>query len=112
MLEVEVEPEVEDWIDSQSDVTYATVLVQVDRLERMGSTIREPWSKALGDGLYELRFDIDKVAWRISYYYAPKRRVVLLPVFRKQRNNERREVQRAREAMRRCIAEHEHGERS
>jgi len=111
-LEVEVEPEVEDWIDSQSAVNYATLLVQVDRLERMGSTIREPWSKALGDGLYELRFEMDKVAWRISYYYAPSQRAVLLTVFRKQRNNERREVQRARAAMRRCVAEHEHHGRS
>lgn len=112
MLDVELEPEVEDWLTSLNEENYATAKVQVDRLERMGSTIREPWSKALGDGLYELRFGIDKVAWRISYFYAPNQRVVLLTVFRKQRNNERREVQRARHAIRRCIAEHEHGEGS
>lgn len=97
MLEVELEPEVEDWLISLNEENYARVKVQVDRLERMGSTIREPWSTALGDGLHELRFDIDKVARRISRCYAPNR----LRVFRKQRNNERREVQRARDAMHR-----------
>ena len=111
MMEVELETEVEEWIDSLTDANYATLLVQIDRLERMGAAIREPWSKSLGDGLYELRFDIDREAWRIAYF-APNRRAVLLTIFRKQRNNERHEVQRARQAMRRCIADHEHGERN
>ncbi len=112
MMEVELEPEVEEWIDSLTNANYANLRVQINRLERMGATIREPWSKSLGDGLYELRFDIDRVAWRIPYYFAPNRRVVLLTVFRKQRNNERHEVQRARQAMRRCIADHQHSERN
>lgn len=111
-MDVELEPEVEEWIDALSNTHYATLLVQIDRLERMGATIREPWSKSLGDGLYELRFEIDRVAWRIPYFYAPNRRLVLLTVFRKQRNNERQEVIRARHTMRRCITEHEHGKRN
>lgn len=44
-------------------------------------------------------------AWRISYYFAAERRIVLLTVFRKQRQNERIELQRATRAMERCIAE-------
>jgi hypothetical protein len=36
---------------------------------------------------------------------ASGRRIVLLSVFREQRLNERHEVERAREAMRRCLAE-------
>ena len=92
---VELEAEVEDWIVGLHEERYAHVLVQVDRLERMGSTIREPWSKTLGDGLCELRFDLERVAWRISYFFGPNRRVILLTVFRKQRSNERHEVRRA-----------------
>jgi len=46
-----------------------------------------------------------RVAWRITYYYPGDRRIVLLTVFRKQRQNERTEVQRARWAMQRCINE-------
>jgi hypothetical protein len=107
-MDVELEPEVERWIDALREVHYAIVLVQVDRLDRMGSAIREPWSKPLGAGLFELRFDLDTVAWRVTYFFSPNRKAVLLTAFRKQRNNERQEVTRAKQAMHRCIAEHEH----
>ncbi|MGK2959471.1 MAG: type II toxin-antitoxin system RelE/ParE family toxin [Acidimicrobiales bacterium] len=60
---------------------------------------------ALGEGMFELRFDLTRVAWRIAYFFAKDRRIVLLTVFRKQRQNERHEVQRARLAMNRCITE-------
>jgi phage-related protein len=56
-------------------------------------------------GLFELRFDLVRTAWRITYDFAANRRIVLLTVFRKQRQNERHEVQRARQAMERCIRE-------
>ena len=70
-----------------------------------GNVLRMPASRALGDGLFELRFDLVRTAWRITYYFAADRRIVLLTVFRKQRQNERHEVQRARQAMDRCIRE-------
>ena len=64
-----------------------------------------PASRALGDGLFELRFDIVRVSWRITYFFAGSQQIVLLTVFRKQRQNERQEVQRARQAMARCFRE-------
>ncbi len=64
-----------------------------------------PHSRSLGAGLFELRFDLDRVACRVTYFFTEPRRIVLLTVFRKQRQNERHEVQRARDAMARCIAE-------
>lgn len=70
-----------------------------------GNLLRMPASRALGDGLFELRFDVLRVAWRIPYFFATGRRIVLLTVFHKQRQNERAEVQRARWAMNRCITE-------
>jgi hypothetical protein len=109
-VEVEVEPEVDEWLDGLTERELAHVAVQIDRLEQLGSRIREPHSKTLGDGLCELRFDLQTVSWRISYYFAPNRRVILLTVFRKQRQNEQAEVKRARAAMARCIAEHEHND--
>lgn len=105
MWSVELEPEVEQWIDALKPAEFATVLVHVERLAEAGNQLRMPASRALGDGLFELRFDILRVAWRITYYFAERRRIVLLTVFRKQRQNERREVQRARQAMGRCIDE-------
>ncbi len=41
-------------------------------------------------------------AWRITYWYRPDAVIVLLTVFRKQRNNERAEVVRAHRALDDC----------
>jgi hypothetical protein len=52
---------------------------------------------------FELRFDVDRTAMRFTYFFPGDRRVVLLTVFRKQRQNERAEVERARRAMATCV---------
>ena len=105
MWSVEVEPEVENWIESLSVRDFATVVAAVERLAEDGNRLRFPASRALGDGLFELRISVDRVARRITFYFAGDRRIVLLTTFRKQRQNERAEVRRARRAMRRCLAE-------
>jgi hypothetical protein len=105
MWEVELEPEVEEWLDGITLKEFASVLPRIEQLGERGSALRMPASRSLGDGLFELRFDLNRVSWRISFFFADARRVVLLTVFRKQRMNERHEVERARVAMRRCVAE-------
>ena len=105
MWSVELEPEVEQWLDALSPTEFATVLPHVERLASRGNSLRMPASKPLGDGLFELRFDLARAAWRIPFFFAADRRIVLLTVFRKQRMNERQEIARARTAMHRCIAD-------
>ena len=105
MWSVEVEPEVEQWIESLSVREFATVVAAVERLAKDGNRLRFPASRALGNGLFELRVGLDRVARRITFYSADNRRIVLLTTFRKQRQSERAEVRRARRAMRRCLAE-------
>lgn len=105
MWSVEVEPEVEQWIESLAVRQFATVIAAVERLATDGSRLRFPASRPLGDGLFELRIDLNRTARRITFYFADDRRIVLLTTFRKQRQNERTEIRRARRAMRRCIAE-------
>ena len=107
MWSVELEREVEAWIEELSPKEFATVLAHVERLAERGNRLRMPASRSLGDGLFELRFDLGRVARRITYYFVPGpgQRIVLLTTFRKQRQNERAEVGRARSAMDRCIAE-------
>ena len=102
---VELEPEVEQWVDNRTNKEFATVLLHLEQLADRGSRLRMPASRSLGGGLPELRFDLRRVSWRITYYFAADRQIVLLTVFRKQRQNERADVQRARRAMERCIAE-------
>jgi hypothetical protein len=56
-----------------------------------------------GGGLFELRFEINRMAWRIPFFFSSERRIVLLTVFRKQRMNERADPARTRrdDALRR-----------
>lgn len=76
--------------------------VITDRLAELGSTARMPLSKSLGDGLFELRFTLGPTARRITYRFTTDGRIVLLTTFRKQRQNERTEMARARRAAEVC----------
>ncbi|MFV0460168.1 MAG: type II toxin-antitoxin system RelE/ParE family toxin [Actinomycetales bacterium] len=57
-----------------------------------------PWSRSLGDGLFELRFTLGPTARRITYRFTKDARIILLTTFRKQRKNERQELDRVRTA--------------
>lgn len=100
-----LEPEVEQWLDELTPKAFGAASFQLDRLVSRGSSLRMPASRSLDSALYELRFDLDRAAWRITYFFGTGRRIVLLTVFRKQRMNERHEVARARTVKARCIEE-------
>ena len=91
--------EVETWYLNLSTKEINKVDEVLNLLETRGNKLRMPHSRSLGDGLFELRFDIDKTAWRITYAFEPKQHVITLTKFRKQRNNEKGEVRRARKAL-------------
>jgi Uncharacterized protein conserved in bacteria len=103
--EVELEPEVDEWIDSLDQHGQETAAFYIDLLAQRGPTLGEPYTRQLDGKLRELRFHLERGAFRITYWIAPGRRIILLTVFRKQRMRERSEVRRALLAMRRCIAE-------
>lgn len=71
----------------------------IDRLAGLGNQLRMPHSRALGEGLYELRFSCEGVARRITYVFERERSVITLTTFHKQRQNERAEILRARRAQ-------------
>jgi hypothetical protein len=79
----------------------------VERLLDAPATLGEPYSRHLGDGLRELRFALghDGQAVRVTYWLAPQRRIVSLTVFRKTRDRETAEVERAHAAYKQCQAE-------
>lgn len=81
--------------------------VHVDLLADFGHRLRMPHSRSLDEGLFELRFDRGRSAWRITYWYRPDAVIVVLTVFRKQRNNERAEVVRAHRAFDDCRKLHQ-----
>ena len=99
---VELHDEIVDWMDLLDDGEWDRVVVVIDRLAALGSSARMPLSKSLGGGLFELRFTLGPTARRITYRFTRDGRLVLLTTFRKQRNNERAEVARARKAAEDC----------
>src|SRR5437899_7262489 len=104
---VELEPEVTRWLQGLSDEDFGRAAFYVDLLEEKGVHLGEPYTRQLRGKLRELRFYIGTAgdAVRVSYYVATGRRIILLTVFKKQRRRERAEIDRAEQAMRRCIEE-------
>lgn len=102
MWEVELHDEIVEWLDTLREQEWDRVVVIVDRLADLGSHTRMPLSRSLGDGLFELRFTLGPTARRITYRFTKDGRIILLTTFRKQRNNERNEIDRARTAAAEC----------
>lgn len=95
---VDFSNEVRDWYLSLSPEGKAATGRIVALLEERGHLLSMPHSRQLGGGLRELRFTCEGTARRITYVLDPDRKAVTLTTFRKQRDNERREVIRARRA--------------
>ena len=102
---IELEPEVRDWWVELPPDQRGHVRFYIDLLESEGVLLDEPYTRQLAGKLRELRFHLGRDHIRIAYYIAPKRRIILLTVFRKQRGQERAEVRRAIAAMERCMSE-------
>lgn len=103
--EVELEREVRDWYLALEDDHQGRVDFHIDRLAQEGPLLDEPHTKQLDGKLRELRFYLGSRPMRITYWIAPGRRIILLTVFEKTKRQERRQIERARRAMDRCIAE-------
>lgn len=102
---VELEPEVRDWYLALDEANQARCQFNVDRLAEMGPLLDEPFTKQLDGKLRELRFYLDGRPIRITYWIASGWRIILLTVFVKTQRRERREVERAKRAYERCLAE-------
>ncbi|WP_228718245.1 type II toxin-antitoxin system RelE/ParE family toxin [Kitasatospora acidiphila] len=89
-----------------ADPLYDRVERAADMLAARPTTLGEPYSRHLGGKLRELRFTLDGSAVRITYRLASDRRIVLLTVFRKTRQREAAELDRAQLAQKLCVAQH------
>ncbi|MFI1376085.1 type II toxin-antitoxin system RelE/ParE family toxin [Streptomyces longwoodensis] len=103
---IEVEPEVRDWLETLPQAQYDKVERHADKLLAAPTTLGEPFSRHLGGGVRELRITLDDAKIRITYWLAPQRRIVLLTVFRKTRQREDAQVERAQQAQKECEARH------
>ncbi len=94
--------EIVEWMSSLNTTEWDRTVIVIDRLADLGSMARMPSSRALGDGLFEVRFALGPTARRITYRFTNDNRIILLTTFRKQRNNERAEITRARQIADEC----------
>jgi phage-related protein len=87
-IEIELEPEVAEWYSSLTSENRDVVAVHSELLEEFGHLLRMPHSRALADGLFELRFTMGRRAWRLAYWHRGKGIYLLLTVFSKQQRTE------------------------
>ena len=64
------------------------------------------WTRWATPSGIELRFALGPTARRITYRFTKDGRIILLTTFRKQRNNERNEIDRARKAAEDCAKQY------
>ena len=60
---------VRDFLDTLDDKMLAKLLGTISLLETNGTQLREPYSKSLGDGIFELRTKQSSNITRILYFF-------------------------------------------
>jgi hypothetical protein len=102
----ELEPEVRDWLDGISDSDYKRVDEVCGMLAQKGTGLGGPWSDHLDGAVWELRLRLAQEAIRVTYWCRPDNTIVLLTVFRKTRQHDQRQIDRAMRAQQACERDH------
>jgi len=67
----------EEFILSLSPKMQAKIFRELELLELFGNELREPHSKPLGDGIYELRTKFSTNITRILYFFVINKKIIL-----------------------------------
>jgi hypothetical protein len=102
----ELEPEVRDWLDSLSGSDFKRVDEVCGMLAEKGTELGGPWSDHLEGPVWELRIRLRDVAARVTYWCTHDGTIVLLTVFRKTRQHDQRQIDRAARAQKICERDH------
>lgn len=87
---------VEEFLEGLDDKMRAKALHELQILEQFGSYLREPHSKPIKDGLFELRIKIGSDISRIFYFFRVENKIILTNGFiKKTTKTPRREVGKA-----------------
>ena len=68
---------VRDFLDTLDDKMLAKLLGTISLLEANGTQLREPYSKSLGDGIFELRAKQSSNITRILYFFVVGHQIIL-----------------------------------
>ena len=97
---------IRDWLGSLSDSDYKRVDEVAGLLAEKGAGLGGPWSDHLGGQVWELRVRLAQVAVRVTYWCRPDGTIVMLTVFRKTRQHDQRQIDRAVRAQQACARDH------
>lgn len=75
-----------EWLESIQQRSYAKGIIRIERLAELGHTIRRPEADFLRDGIYELRWRLGSVNYRIFYFFHGRELVVLAHGITKEKN--------------------------
>lgn len=68
---------VEDFLDSLSAKMRVKALNSLDLLEKYGNQLRRPYSRAMGDGIFELRIQFSSDISRFFYFFFTGNRIIV-----------------------------------
>jgi len=87
---------VENFLDSLDIKMRAKALKEIIILKEFGTVLREPYSKSIQDGLFELRIKLASDISRIFYFFYVDQRIILTNGFiKKSQRTPRREIEKA-----------------
>ena len=76
----------------------AKILRDLDLLEEKGNTLREPYSKHLDDGIFELRAKVGSDISRVLYFFYVRHRIIVTNGFvKKTQKTPKSEIEKAKE---------------
>lgn len=85
------------FIDSLDDKMSSKVTQNIEILKRFGTALREPYTKSLGDGIFELRTKAGSDITRVLYFFVVGRKIVLTNGFiKKTQKTPRQEIETAK----------------
>ncbi|MBO1264494.1 type II toxin-antitoxin system RelE/ParE family toxin [Proteiniclasticum sp. SCR006] len=91
---------VSDFIEEMDVKMQAKIFREIDILQELGIELRFPHSRALGDGLFELRISSRGNISRIIYFHFNNNKFVLLHGFvKKTQKTPRKEIEAAKNYM-------------
>lgn len=87
----------EEFILSQDKKMQAKLFMTLEFLEEKGPLLREPYSKSLGDGIFEVRAKQGSDISRVLYFFVVGKRIILTNGFvKKTQKTPTNEIERAK----------------
>jgi phage-related protein len=103
-----------EWLDGLPRESVVKCRVKLTRLQELGHELRRPEADYLRDGIYELRVRVQRINYRLLYFFHGKSAAVVSHGIIKERRVPPKEIDRAvsrKQAFAEAPSRHTHEER-